>query len=128
MKIAKIPFSRNSLRNGDGLSKKLFKDMLDLMPEDAKFLGCGNDSEYFVDYMFFSSDAFVDVPEGNVIPTITPWFTRNGDLVSVTQIDMRDALQSIGVCVHKWEVHHGLMDSYMCCSACGLADRGDSWN
>lgn len=106
MKIVKIPFNKHFTLTS-GLPIGLFKNILDLMPSDTKFVGCNHDIGNFTDYMFFTSDSFIETADGNIIPSITPYFKTNSGTITVTHIDFGQALVKDN-CNHQWQSYSGL--------------------
>jgi hypothetical protein len=120
MKIVRMPFSRTVLMSTQGIPTHLLTETFLLMPPDSKLVGCGTDTMYFLDYMFFSSDAFKDIPEASAIPDIIPTFKMNSDGTPyVEKIDFGNVLASGESCYHVWEVVPGFTNSYECCRNCG---------
>lgn len=119
MRIVRLAFSRAILITQQGISSSLLKEMLDLMPPDTKFVGCGSDPSLHTDYMFFSSESFAEVPQGGSIPDITVWFrTLEDGRVYAEKVDLSAA--SISSCRHNWKSHSGLRDSYDYCTLCNV--------
>lgn len=136
VKIARMAFDRVSMMKWGGISSSLFKSMLDLMPTDTTFVGCGSDSMYNLDYMFFTSDSFVDTPQAKIIPDIYCSFRTNNGIVTAERIDFGNAMPNThslmvnghysthtlpsaqGTCNHSWATHQGLRDSYEYCKMC----------
>lgn len=122
-----------------GISSALFKSMLDLMPSDTAFVGCGFDGMQNLDYMFFTSDQFVDTPHAMAIPDIYCVFRTytNGSVRKevVESIDFGKAMPShsvvnnayaitlpnaIAPCYHIWVTYNGLGDVYDYCKVCNV--------
>ena len=134
MRVARMGFNRMVLMQHGGITKALLKDMLDLMPIDTGFVGCGASICGLVDYMYFTSDSFKDVPPASIVPDITPFFIKNLDgTVSVQKIDLSDALYPIptGIynsslptmssgspCAHVWRTHQSLFTVDEYCDLC----------
>lgn len=121
MKIARMSFSRTVLMHMGGVPLNLLKDMLSLLPPDSTMVGCGNDPVSFLDYLFFTSNEFKEIPDAGLVPDLIPHFKMNSDGTSyVDKIDFGDVLDNGQSCYHIWEVAHGFSNSYECCKNCGV--------
>lgn len=121
MRYVSMPFSQEVLLGQRGISIELMKQMLDLMPQDTKMIGCGIDQTRHLNYMFFTSDMFKDVTDYMVPPYITPYFIRNSDgSVKCEKIDFGDAKDPQVSCLHSWTTHVGFRDSYEYCKLCSV--------
>lgn len=122
-----------------GIPSALFKSMLDLMPPDTTFVGCGFDGMQNADYLFFTSDQFVDTPQAMAIPDIYCVFRTytNGSVQNTIaeSIDFGKAMPSQitaagaytitlpnanALCYHIWVTYQGLGDSYDYCKGCNM--------
>lgn len=122
MKVVRMPFNRMNMMQFDGISLSLFKDMLNLMPPDTTFVGCGTDSNYFLDYLLFASKTFADVQDGGIIPQVIPHFKRESDgTVKIIKIDF-DGFKdpSSQSCTHFWRTYSGINETYDYCQNCGV--------
>lgn len=134
-----MPFNRLSMMQYGGIPSALFKSMLDLLPPDTTFVGCGFDGMQNSDYLFFTSDQFVDTPQAMTIPDIYCNFRTytNGSVKTTVaeSIDFGKAMPSptppTGTynitlpnahtsCYHNWIKYNGLGDSYNFCVLCGV--------
>lgn len=143
VKIARMEFDRLSMMKWGGISSSLFKSMLDLMPPDTAFVGCGFDGMKNIDYMFFTSDQFIDTPQSKTIPDIYCRFLTNNGIATAESIDFGNAMPNIhslnvnghystltvpstsvpsvsATCNHSWTMHQGLRDSYEYCKMCNV--------
>ena len=130
MKVARMSFNRSVLATENGIPVDLIKDVLSLLPSDTKFVGCGNDSSKMLDFLFFTSDCFVDVPDGLSVPDIYLHFRsyhNNGvRTVKIEKIDFGPALpgyqkQPCGE-FHIWQEYIGFTHNYKVCVACGIKE------
>ena len=119
MKIARMPFNRFLFYHSGGIPTSLFKDMLDLMPQDTTFMGCGSDSSSAADFLFFQSDLFIDTKEGCIPPDITPHFIRKTDgTASIEKVDLSNALADNKNCFHVYITYSGFHENYEYCKLC----------
>lgn len=118
MKYARLGFSVAFLQS-NGMKASLFCDMMKKMPPDTKILGFTQDPSSLLQYMFVSSDAFRDIPDGGLPPDITPWFVKRSDGKEECQkIDFGNALLTPQNCVHEWDQYVGLIDTFTYCKKC----------
>lgn len=119
MRIIRVPFSRSFLVKYGGISRELFKSMLDQLPKDAELVGFGSDLITCVDYMFVKSDQFINTPDGNVPPDCPALFSKSADGTVICHgVDYGSCLESGIVCQHYWTFYQGLSDSFEYCAKC----------
>lgn len=114
----RIPFGREFMMHNGGISIPLMKDVLNLLPSDATFAGCGNDGSSCLDYMFFISEQFKDVQPGEIVPNFDVMFTRNSD-GTITTFKLNVPGVQI-ICNHKWKSYVGIRDNFEFCETCGV--------
>jgi len=71
--------------------------MLSLLPEDASLHSIWTAHASMVHYWTFMSSSFKEIPEGEVVPEIIPWFkkdvTPEGETVYCEKIDFNGVLE-----------------------------------
>lgn len=81
MRYARVVFSNSVLKHG--LPALAMANLFHGLPNDAKLIGFGTSQMHLLDYLFVSSDKFIDVPDGTLPPDIYAKFATDSSGNSV---------------------------------------------
>lgn len=124
MRVAKVEFTSNLLALG-GISINLIEQMLNFLPSDTKFIGCGTDVSKLTCYLVFMSENFPEISEGCFIPCMIAYFERNSDGTSKctglsTSFSESNSNLINNDCNHFWNLYKGLNENYEYCKICNI--------
>lgn len=120
MKVIKLGFERVALYSFDGISKALFIELLNHLPNDAAIQGFGYDAGNMVDYVFITSNQFPDTSPGTSVPEATIVFQSVNGVPHVDRIEYPNQMTATTGCLHQWEVYHGFSSTETYCKVCGI--------
>lgn len=125
MKYVRMSFNSMFLCKEGGIPKKVFEQMLSLLPSDYKIIGFREEMTSMMTNVFIGSDSFIEVEDLALPPAITPFFKREigsdgKENVFCEKIDFGDALAKNTGCVHAWALYQGLTDVFEYCSVCNI--------
>lgn len=111
-KLLRLVFSDYVLYNQAALTKELFIDIINLLPNDSRIINFGREIHCASIFITVQSDSFLPVQEAMWIPSATVWIENNRP----SRIEYPEEYKKSHICSYK--EYNGFLKTEEICIVC----------